>query len=115
MRRRTNLLHGIPNRNSDWIAAAHKRTRRLVSSARYWQGRQCSKKVSSAYLETMVSAPWLSSSDPCSLPFDDLAANFAALVGGSMNVEIPAARHQVGRLRVGQGCRAFDRARRAAG
>ena len=29
---------------------------------------------------------------------DDLTANFATHVGGGVNVEIPAARHQVGRL-----------------
>ena len=49
------------------------------------------------------------------LSFDDLPANFPALVGGGVNVEIPAAGHQIGSLRVGQGCGALDRACRAAG
>ena len=40
---------------------------------------------------------------------DDLTANFTTHVGGSVNVEIPAARHQVGRLCIGQICRALDR------
>src|ERR1700724_4469345 len=49
------------------------------------------------------------------LTFDDFAADFAALVCGGVNGEIPATRHQVGRLRVVQGRRAFDWARGAAG
>ena len=42
---------------------------------------------------------------------NDLPANFAARIGGRMDIEVPLAVHQIGRLSVGQGLLAFDRAR----
>src|SRR5262245_55389644 len=53
---------------------------------------------------------------PCSLPLlGHLAADFSALVGGSVYVDVPLAGHQIGGLLIGERRRALERALVGAG